>query len=98
MSETTTYEIRPYRPGDETAILTSFNRVFREVCGPGYVDRPLEYWRWEYLQNPAGYRITVGTADGIVAGNYSGTPQRFHTEFGPKVFVHAVDSLRTRTP
>jgi hypothetical protein len=87
------YEIRPYAPGDEAGILASFNRVFREVCGPGYVDRTLEYWRWEYLQNPAGHRIWVGLVDGLVAGNYSGTPQRFATTLGPRVFVHAVDSF-----
>lgn len=87
------YEIRPYRAGDETGILASFNRVFRDVCGPGYVDRTLAYWRWEYLDNPAGHRIWIGLADGVVAGNYSGTPQRFATNFGPRTFVHAVDSF-----
>ncbi|MFO1051674.1 MAG: hypothetical protein U1F36_05635 [Planctomycetota bacterium] len=87
------YDIRPYRSGDEVGILASFNRVFREVCGPGYVDRDLGYWRWEYLGNPAGHRITVGMCGDLVAGNYSGTPQRFRTEFGPRTFVHAVDSF-----
>jgi hypothetical protein len=87
------YEIRPYRPGDETKILASFNQTFREVCGPGYVDRDLATWRWVYLQNPAGHRIFVGQADGVIAGNYSGTPQRFHTSMGPRTFVHAVDSF-----
>ena len=87
------YDIRPYRSGDEPGILASFNRVFREVCGEGYVDRSLDYWRWEYLQNPAGHRITVGMVGDLVAGHYSGTPQRFVTEFGPRTFVHAVDSF-----
>jgi hypothetical protein len=30
-------EIREYRPGDEQRILDTFNLVFREVCGPGFV-------------------------------------------------------------
>ena len=48
--------IRPYQPGDEAKILETFNLVFREVCGPGYVDRTLEQWQWAYRDNPAGMR------------------------------------------
>lgn len=92
MSETH-YEIRGYRPGDEDGILPAFNRVFREVCGPDYVDRGIAFWRWQFEQNPAGARIWVGLADGAVAAHYAGIPQRFDTAFGEKVFVHAVDSF-----
>lgn len=88
------YDIRPYRPGDEPSILAGFNRVFREVCGEGYVDRTPESWSWQFEGNPAGARIWVATTpDGEVAAHYAGVPQICDTAFGPKVFVHAVDSF-----
>ncbi len=60
--------IRPYRPGDEVGILATFNRVFREVCGEGYVDRTLAQWLWQYIDNPAGYRMSLAAApDGTIA-------------------------------
>jgi hypothetical protein len=86
--------IRPYRPGDEHAILATFNLVFREVCGPEFVDRTLEHWRWAYLQNPMGHRISVAFADdGTVASQYAGMPMLVDTPYGPHRFVHCVDSM-----
>ena len=87
-------EIRPYRPGDEHAILAAFNLVFREVCGPSYKDRTLEQWRWAYLENPAGHRISVAIApDGTIASQYAGMPMLLDTPFGEQRFVHCVDSM-----
>ncbi len=86
--------IRPYRPGDEHAILRTFNLVFREVCGPGYVDRTLAQWRWAYLDNPAGHRISLAVADdGTVASQYAGMPMACDTPWGEQRFVHCVDSM-----
>lgn len=88
------YDIRPYRAGDERSILAGFNRVFREVCGEGYVDRDPDTWSWQFERNPAGRRIWVAsTPDGEVAAHYAGVPQVCDTEFGERVFVHAVDSF-----
>ena len=70
-SEIGDFTIRPYQAGDEGAIVESFNLVFREVCGDGYVDRDLDFWRWEFLANPLGHRIWVAMADdGVVAAHY----------------------------
>jgi hypothetical protein len=86
--------IRPYRPGDEAAILETFNLVFREVCGPTYVDRTLEQWEWAYLRNPAGHRISLAfDDDGTVASQYAGMPMRYDTPWGEQLFVHCVDSM-----
>lgn len=86
--------IRPYRPGDEHAILKTFNLVFREVCGPSYVDRTLAQWQWAYLQNPAGHRISLALDDdGTVASQYAGMPMQYDTPHGPQLFVHCVDSM-----
>lgn len=87
-------EIRPYRPGDEHAILRTFNLVFREVCGPDYVDRTLAQWRWAYLQNPTGHRISLAIApDGTIASQYAGMPMLYDTPWGQQRFVHCVDSM-----
>ena len=86
--------IREYRPGDEHGILASFNVVFREVCGPGYQDRDLAFWRWLFEQNPAGRRITVAVApDGTIAAHYAGIPYVMQTLFGDCVFGQGVDSF-----
>ena len=86
--------IRPYRPGDEAKILETFNLVFREVCGPGYVDRTLAQWQWAYRDNPAGMRISLAVADdGTIASQYAGMPMLHDTPWGDALFVHCVDSM-----
>ena len=87
-------EIRPYRPGDEKAILATFNRVFREVCGEGYVDRTMEEWRWEFQENPRGMRVLLAvTPGGEVAAQYAAVPMAAKSPLGDTTFVHAVDSM-----
>lgn len=86
--------IRPYRDGDEHKILEAFNLVFREVCGEGFVDRTMEHWRWQYLDNPVGQRMSLAVAeDGTIASQYAGVPLRADTPWGRQTFVHCVDSL-----
>ena len=86
--------IRPYEAGDEQAILRTFNLVFREVCGPDYVDRTLEQWRWAYEHNPAGRRISLAVdQQGEVASQYAGMPMRYDTPWGEQLFIHCVDSM-----
>ncbi len=87
-------EIRPYRPGDEREILDTFNLVFREVCGEGYVDRTMEEWRWEFLENPRGMRVMLAvTPSGKVAAQYAAVPMAAKSPIGETTFVHAVDSM-----
>ncbi len=86
--------IRPYRSGDEHAILRTFNFVFREVCGPSFVDRDLASWRWQFLENPWGYRIWLAvTPDGEVVAQYAGVPYPMTTAAGDCLFIHIVDSF-----
>lgn len=86
--------IRPYLPGDEHEILKTFNLVFREVCGESFVDRTLEQWRWQYLQNPMGHRISLAVApDGTVVSQYAGVPVLADTPCGEQRFIHCVDSM-----
>ena len=87
-------DIRFYRPGDEEQILRTFNMVFREVCGPSFADRTMAQWRWQYLDNPVGNRISLAVAkDGTVVSQYAGVPLRADTAFGEQIFVHCVDSM-----
>lgn len=60
--------IRPYRPGDEIAVLNLFQRVFG-------VKRSLEHWRWKFLDNPAGLHVRVAeTPSGELIGHYGTVP------------------------
>lgn len=90
----TDFTLRLYQPGDEQAILETFNLVFREVCGEGYVDRGMDFWQWEFAQCPSGHRISLAFApDGRCAAQYAGVVYPMHTAFGDCTFVHIVDSM-----
>ena len=90
----TAFELRPFEPGDEESILSGFNTVFRAVNGEGFVDRGLDMWRWQFLENPAGHRIHVAvTEDGVVAAQYAAVPMRARTPAGETTFCHGVDSF-----
>ncbi|PIE24471.1 MAG: hypothetical protein CSA62_04115 [Planctomycetota bacterium] len=88
-------QFREYQPGDEQAILDTFNLTFREVCGEGYVDRELSHWEWEFGQNPAGARMMLAFApDGRCAAQYAATPMKVVLAGGKELsFFHAVDSM-----
>ena len=85
--------IRPYEPGDEHAIVAAFNRIFGEV-DPGFVPRTLEYWRWQFLGNPAGHVTWLAVAeDGRIACQYTGLLQDVLIEGRPAVIMQVVDSM-----
>ncbi len=85
--------IREYRPGDEVAILATFNRVFQEI-DPGFEPRSLAEWRWQYLANPSGWRIWLAVdPEGGVASQYAGVGQRMRLAGGEGSFCQAVDSM-----
>jgi hypothetical protein len=85
--------IREFRPGDEQRILETFNRVFAEV-DPGFVPRSLAAWRWQFLENPSGWRIWLAlTPEGHVVSQYAGIGQRMLLEGAPARFSQAVDSM-----
>lgn len=85
--------IREYRPGDERAILTTFNRVFAAE-DPSFVARDLETWRWQFLANPSGWRMFLAlTPDGEVVSQYAGIGQRVLLEGEAARFSQSVDSM-----
>jgi len=94
VAELPPYTIREYEDGDEHAILATFNRVFAEA-DPSFVPRTLEQWRWQYLENPSGWRISLAVldGDGSVISQYAGVGQRMLLEGQPANFSQAVDSM-----
>lgn len=85
--------VRPYREGDEQAILDLFERAFHHR-------RSLARWRWEYRDNPYGnLRISLAfDADGRLAAHYAGYPVRFWTDAGgpPRTWLaHQVGDTMT---
>jgi hypothetical protein len=87
------YTVREYQPGDEQAILDTFNRSFADV-DPTFEPRSMELWRWLYLANPSGWRIYIAiTDDGRVISQYAGIRQRMLLEGQPAYFSQAIDSM-----
>lgn len=78
--------IGPYVDGDEHEIL----RVFTKVFG---VERSLEAWRWQYLENPAGTHIHLAKfPDGAVVSQFCGVPRRMKVRDEEYCFSEIVDS------
>ncbi len=89
------YEIRRFAPGDEASILECHAAVF----GPMFPDRPprtLDWWKWQYLDNPSGQRIWVAAreSDGAIHAQYASTPCRVRLEGRDAMFAQITDSMR----
>ena len=88
-------EIRPYRTGDEEAILACWNSIFPDP-EKGIPSRDLEWWRWFYMGNPVGGepRIMLALDGDKVVGQYAGCPLRAVLEGrGEALVVQAVDLM-----
>src|SRR5262249_30492890 len=90
---TTAYQIRPYQPGDEHAILRLFNLVFGENDA-SFSPRTLDQWRWEFADNPAGQQIMLAVdPQGEMLAQYTTVPY-FTWLTGERVIAHqGVDSI-----
>jgi hypothetical protein len=88
------YTLRFYQEGDEVEILKTFNRVFGDVWGEGFVPRTLEHWEWEFPLCPYGNRIALAfTDDGTCAAQYAGVVYPMTTAFGDCNFIHIADNM-----
>lgn len=83
------FTIRPYRAGDETAILDLFEQSF-------YHRRPIEHWRWKFQHDPYGNeRITLAfDADAQLVGQYTGYPVIFRDR-GCDAVAHQIGDTMT---
>ena len=70
-----TITIRPYRPGDEHAILATFNRVFART-DPAFVPRTIEHVALALrAESVAAARVMLAVEDGgEVLAQYAGAP------------------------
>ncbi len=92
-AEPAPFHVRAYRPGDEHAILATFNRVFAAV-DPNFQPRTLAEWRWLFADNPAGWRSALAvTDDGNIVGQYAGLCQRVRVGERIETFSQSVDSM-----
>ena len=79
---------RPYRPGDETAILALFSASFGKEMSEAY-------WRWRYLDNPvAGPMIELAWDGGHLAAHYAVSPVMLAVD---GVLMRAALSMTTMT-
>lgn len=83
------FTLRPYREGDEEAILPAFTAAFA-------VPRPLERWRWIYRASPDGARLMLAWApDGGLAAHFGGTAHRGVRDEQPISVTHMRDAFST---
>jgi len=81
------FYIRPYRPGDEKAILASWRLAFGK-------EMSLEEWRWKYIENPAGYRILICVAEeGTVVCHYAAQVRNIALGKSNILGLHLTDSF-----
>lgn len=86
------FEIRALRPGDESSLLETFNRVFG-ANDAHFVPRTLSEWRWAFEQNPAGQRVFVALRGGEVVAQYAALPVRVWIGGEARIFAQIVDSM-----
>jgi hypothetical protein len=92
------FVIRPYRKGDEKAIIEMFNEVFNQ-------NRDLSHWYWKYRDNPYGsFCVSVATGrNGILASHFAAYPLKIRffgdgERTGPAEYTiyHAGDKMTRR--
>jgi hypothetical protein len=77
--------IRPFRAGDETALLAGHNRIF--------APRTLAHWQWKFRDNPTGQlhvMVAEHETDGLV-GAYVTLPVHFTIEGQRRIVGQCVD-------
>ncbi len=81
---------RPYRDGDEAGINELFNKVFG-------LQRPLEEWRWKYIENPAVTHpsewIMVLEKEGAIVGHYGSMPVQMFCDGSVVTACQPVDTI-----
>ena len=84
------FTIRPFRDGDEAAILDLFNRSFP------HSPRSVEHFRWKYIDDPAGARRIALAFDetGRLVGHYAGYPVLFRVN-GRDVLANQIGDTMT---
>jgi len=85
------FELRPFRDGDERAIVALFERVFGRTMG---LSESRDHWQWESVEGPWGpASIQLATLRGRAVAHFGATPRRLDTPAGPRMAGHAIDLM-----
>ncbi|MCB9915887.1 MAG: hypothetical protein H6828_12220 [Planctomycetes bacterium] len=85
--------LREYEPGDEVAIVRGLERAFAPVDA-GFRAPSLAQWRWRWLANPAGARVTLAVDDaGEVRAQYAAQGREVLVGGARVPASHAADSF-----
>jgi len=87
------YEVRPYRAGDEHGLIELWNTVFGEGA-ERFEPRTLAQWRWLWADNPLGRQIMLAVAaSGQVIAHYGALPARIACGGSIHVSAQMIDSM-----
>ena len=79
--------IRLYQPGDEEKLLALHNKVMKTPWS-------MEFWRWLYLDNPAGKAVVVVAEDqGRIVGHFAYFPVRMQWHGKPFTGSKSVQAM-----
>jgi GNAT superfamily N-acetyltransferase len=82
-----TRSLRNYKQGDENEIRQLFNTVFK-------IPRSIEYWLWEFRNNPGGQGIIAIAEDkGEIVGHYSILPIKMTYSGNEILGAQSVDTM-----
>ncbi|HYF62089.1 MAG TPA: GNAT family N-acetyltransferase, partial [Herpetosiphonaceae bacterium] len=81
------WTLRPYRAGDEHALVELFGRVFgRQIS--------VEHWRWKLKSHPSpAENVWLAAAADRPIFQYAGIPLRFQTPAGETTAMVSVDTM-----
>lgn len=83
------WSVRPYRPGDEDALITLFATVFGRSLNSAV-------WQWKLKSRPAlaeNVWVAVAADDGRLVGQYAGIPVEIQIDGSRRPAVVAVDAM-----
>lgn len=85
--DASSWTIRPYQPGDETALVTLFARAFKKPI-------TREYWLWKLRGSGQPFQnVWLAVEGDRIIFQYAGIPVRFLTRGGVRWGVQSVDTM-----
>lgn len=84
-------ELRPYRKGDEGAIVRLFETVFGKTMGS---TESVDHWRWEFADNPIGRLSIILAWEGDrLVGQYAANPRRVRVSGEDRLAALSLDTI-----
>ncbi|MBW1781813.1 MAG: GNAT family N-acetyltransferase [Deltaproteobacteria bacterium] len=81
------FVVRPYRPEDESGVLSLWKAAFEKEMPPAL-------WRWKYLENPYKVQVAVCISEkGVIRVVYGGIPYRANWKGKTVSVTHLADIM-----